>query len=60
MHSDIVAPTSEKTLEASQHLCSAAISSAEKRNIIFTFLMHVKEENSGQDRVKLDERLQWR
>lgn len=42
VHSDIVVPMSETILEASQHLCSAAISSAEKRNVITSFLIHVK------------------
>ena len=56
MHSDIVAPMSEKTLEASQHLCSTAISSAEKRNVT----IYIFNAQDGGDRDRLDKRLRRR
>ena len=55
MHSDIVVPMSEKTLEASQHLCSTAISSAEKRNVI----IYIFNAQDGGYRDRLNKRL-WR
>ena len=48
MHSDIVLPMSEKTFEASQHLCSAAVSSAGKSNVNLILVL-CKRENSEVD-----------